>query len=329
MCICLLPGTVGVPAEMLAALAQRLPEQAELRRQRQQQQQQRRQPKGQLPPDQQAELDNSLNVLGVTMLRVWDLGCYLAATELSQLQPSPAAAAAAASLDACIEAVVTNILMQCSWQAAKYAELSLTCWPGDDTVAAAANSSSSSSGGSGTRTSDGSGSGSSSEVVRYGKHTLSRLATVTTADAVPAVFATAHTLASCIDTVRSHLSMDTRELQQELGCTSEEAAIERYKQQLQQSSGHLADNAVLALQLLLLACQAHMHYEDLLSTEERRPAAYNLTPSNLLQLQQQSDLPDQSLPLGDHEHLMAAYGVSTEDIRLGAGKHLAGLQGDR
>jgi hypothetical protein len=63
---------------VLNALAAKLPEQAELQRQRQQQQQQQQQqqrlPKGQLPPDQQAELDNSLNTLSLVLLRLWLLG---------------------------------------------------------------------------------------------------------------------------------------------------------------------------------------------------------------------------------------------------------------
>jgi hypothetical protein len=137
-------------------LVARLPEQAGLRWQRKQQQQ--RLPKGQVLPDQEAELDNSRNTLGLVLMRLWQLGC--------------AAAEQPATGDAINVGIVLNF-MRCSEThalVAQHAEVMLWFWPKADTSgsnadASAASSSSSSSTGHIHR----------SEPVRYGKLVLPRL----------------------------------------------------------------------------------------------------------------------------------------------------------
>jgi hypothetical protein len=188
-------GTVGVPGNLLASLAARLPAQAEMQQQQQQQQQQ-----GQLPPDQQAELHNSLNTLGFTLLRVWAMGSNMStsafAQQQQQQQQSASAAAAADTLEPFDVTINFTYYMCCHTYAALYAELALHAWPPGSSTAA------------GTAASSSIAAGSSTDSVTYGKQVLPRLILVSAEAALPAALATAHTLVGCIDTLASYRAMN-------------------------------------------------------------------------------------------------------------------------
>jgi hypothetical protein len=130
-------GAVISPAKLLHVLASRYKEQHQARQQQQQasqqQQQQQRLPKGQLPPDQQAELDNSLRALGLALLRLWQLGCAATTDHLVQAATGEAAAAAAAAAAAGEDAGPTlrrlSELAEVHSCVAQAAEIMLICWP--------------------------------------------------------------------------------------------------------------------------------------------------------------------------------------------------------
>jgi hypothetical protein len=296
---------MGNTNSLLALLVRRLPEQAERRRQQQQQQ---RQPKGQLPPDQQAELDNSLNTLGLALLRVWALACHVAST-LALPQQQPAVAAVGAVIDQCEAAFLTMGVLRCHWKAAVYAELALRTWPpGNSTAASTAASSSSS----------------SSDTVRYGKQVLPKLAPVSVEAALPAALATAHALAGCIDTMASYVALDDQQLLQQLqnatanGRTVCSELVNDFRQMLQEGSQNFANTSVLDLQLLLLAHQAKLQHATLRVTQRGFSVVSRIVPT-ILQLQQQQQQPtvgvlDKLMLPSCHERLLAAYDMSVVNI---------------
>jgi hypothetical protein len=321
-------GAINNPARVLNALAAKLPEQAELRRQRQQQQQQKQQqqqrlPKGQLPPDQQTELDNSLNTLGLVLLQLWLLGCS-GANELLQLRREG---------DTVRVETLVGLSMRCSRQhacVAQHVELMLLCWPKVDASDNNAYRSSSSSSNS-----------SRSEPVRYGKLVLPRLPQVTYADALPVALAAAQQLAVFNDAVQLVLPADTQPVQLE----SNAEGLGAIGPALHDARGDMADRALLAVQLLLLACQAKVHFIEVAGKQLRRSLVPNLTPHGLplppppppqqqseQQQEQQVQQPiaaakPEYLRLQDHHDLLLeSYGCKNTDIVAILGQQQEELQ---
>jgi hypothetical protein len=317
----LLAGAVGIPAAMLGSLAIRLPEQAKLRQQRQQQQQkhqQQRQPKGQLPFDQQEELDNSLYTLGLALMRVWTLGCQISMNHFAQQQQlsSLAADAAAAGLEPFRVTATKIAFMLRHQQVAQYAELSLHMWP-RDSAAAAGNAASSSS-------------SSSNDLVRYGKQVLPRLAPVSFDVALLVALAAAQTLGSCIEILEHYTAIDVQQLQQQFAPTAYGGEfsldeVEAFRKLLQQNREAFADKSVLALQLLLLAHQAKMQRAALMTTQGGRTDVDRLTHS-ALQQQQPADCALGKLFVPEyHSRVLAACNVSRQNIAALEQQHLVAL----
>jgi hypothetical protein len=314
-CNCLpivLIGAVTIPAQVLYALSARLPEQAELRlmRQQQQQQQQQRLPKGQLPPDQQAELDNSLNTLSLVLLRLWLLGC--------------AAADQLAEGDDVVNAGIVIGLMSCSKQhacVAQHVELMLLCWPMADAAGSNADiavSSSSCSTGHSRRT----------EPVRYGKLVLPRLPLVTYTDALRVALAAAHTLACFTDAVQQLPTANIQPMQLDPEGGDAAECARAVGQALQDASSDMTDRSVLALQLLLLACQAKVHWSHVAWKQHWMSPVRNLAPSGFQQQQQQQQAPGTPayLVLQDHHDLLlSTYRCKDADMTLILGQQQEGL----
>jgi hypothetical protein len=289
-------------------LAARLAEQAELRRQRQQQQQQRL-PKGQLPPDQQAELDNSLNTLSLVLLRLWLQGCAVD-DKLLQLP----------TLDGPVSlGSVLGLGMRCSKQhvrVAQHVELMLLYWPKADAAGSNADApptSSSSSTGHSRR----------SEPVRYGKLVLQWLPQVTYVDALPVALAAAQQLAVFNDAVQLvvdptqpiHCEPNSKEKAKDAGDAAPAVHDAR---------GDMTDRSVLALQLLLLACQAKVHWYGVAERQQRRSLVRNMVPGSLQQQQQGEQQQQQQLIAADtiqylrlqdgHNLLLESYRCKDADI---------------
>jgi short subunit dehydrogenase-like uncharacterized protein len=301
-------------------LSARLPEQAEWRLQHKQQQQQQRLPKGQLPPDQQAELYNSLNRL--VLLRLWLLGCA-AADQLAQ----PAMGGDV------VNAGIVLGSMRCSKQhvcVAQHVELILLCWPRPDASRSVADaptgSSSSSSSIDHSR---------KTEPVRYGKLVLPWLPQVTYGAALRVVLAAAHTLACFTDSVQQLQTANIQPLQLDPGNDDAAECAREVRQAVQDASSDMTDRSVLALQLLLLACQAKVHWYDVAWKQDRRSLVRNLAPSGFQQPQQQQQQQQQQqraagkpayLVLQDHHDLLlSTYRCKDADMTLILGQQQEGL----
>jgi hypothetical protein len=159
--------TTHVVATACSALANRQSKQTFQEEQQQQQQ---------LPPDQQAELDNSLNVLGLALLRLWQhVAQAHVVYEEEIIAPTPLAEAAHEQRGAAATAHMHLVLYvpRVMW----LAELAIRYWP-----AVTPGSSSSSRG-----------------TVQYGAVLLPKLAPVSSVDALAVGLATAQLAACCID----------------------------------------------------------------------------------------------------------------------------------
>jgi hypothetical protein len=289
-----LPDPAGVawePAKLLAALAKRLPEQAQQRQQQEQTQQ--RLPKGQLPPDQQAELDNGLNSLGQSLLRVWLLGCTVCEAVLADFD---------AHGDGDFNRVGAHGMVHLNRHYSHvphYAELAVTCWPASEDAAGSSVAAPSS------------GSSSSSETVRYVKQVLPRLGQVTAASALPAALATAQVLATCIDAMQELTSSHDQQLKHE---------AEDFGMQSLQSSMLLDGQAVLGLQLLLLTCRAKLLFQEMEVTQHGRSQVRVAAPKILQQQQQQQQQQDIDGLHGQlrlnayHEPLLRNYNCKDADM---------------
>jgi hypothetical protein len=282
-------------------LSARLPEQAEwwLQHEHQEQQQQQQQPpqrlpKGQLPPDQQAELYNSLNRLSLVLLQLWLLG-FAVADRLVQ----PAIG------DDVVNAGIVLGSMRCSKQhvrVAQHVELIVLCWPKADASRSIADAPTSSN--SSSSSIDHSR---MTEPVRYGKLVLPRLPQVTYGAALRVALAAAHTLACFTDSVQQLQTANIQPLQ--LDPDNEDAAecAQEVREAVQDASSDMTNRSALALQLLLLACQAKVHWSGVAWEQHRRSSVRNLAPSGFQQQQQQQQRAPGApayLVLQDHHDLL-------------------------
>jgi hypothetical protein len=292
-------------------LAARLPEQAALRWQQQQQQ---RLPKGQVLPDQEAELDNSLNTLGLVLMRLWQLGC--------------AAAEQPATGDAINVGIVLN-LMRCSEMhalVAQHAEVMLWCWPNTDISGSNADASAASSSSS---SSSSTGHSHRSEPVRYGKLVLPRLPLVTYTAALPVALAAAQMLACYTDAVQQLLTANITSEQHELDDEHDASCAQEVGLAVQYAIDGMGDRSVLALQLLLLACQAKVHWHEVAGKQQQRATVCNLRPSSCQQQQQQQLIaagePEYLRLRKHHDLLLETYHCKDADIAAILGQQQEGL----
>jgi hypothetical protein len=153
-----------------------------LKRQVQLQKQQQKQ----LPADQQAELDNSCNVLGLAVLKLWQHIAHAVIVHQDDVQSTAGAAEwCTPSQNACVK--LDPHIMGFSRLADEY----LSSW-----LPAEASAGSSSAGGP---TSSSSSSSSVRDMVRYVKVLLPKLQLVRHTDALPAALVTAQEVVRCID----------------------------------------------------------------------------------------------------------------------------------
>jgi hypothetical protein len=203
--------------------------------QKQQVQRQQQQHK-QLPPDQQAEQDNSLNVLGLAVLKLLqhlvhativnhkDVQSQTDATERMCARGTPTAYAYV-SLSAHFLGF------------SRLAECFVGSWPSSEAAAGSSGSSLPSSSSSSSSSSSNSSS-SSRDMVRYGKLLLPKLQLVRNTNALPAALVTAQDMCRCINATHNR--------------------VQEASQVLGPKAGWLGNRSVLQLQLLLLACQAKL-----------------------------------------------------------------------
>jgi hypothetical protein len=221
-------------------------------RQQQQQQQQQRQSKGQQADQEQAELNNSFNHLALAALRLWLLLCDTLTTVPADTASS--AASGSSSTTAAAAAAVPSAEYASPGkdyaQVAKFCVHAMQHWPAPSTADAAI---------SGAASSSSSSTSSTGATVRYGKVTLQQLPVADAAAALPAVLAAAQTISAGIAAV-DHYSRMTKQQLVQLGKQLDEDKPEQLEKSLKESRVALFTPAVFELLLLLLACQAKVHY---------------------------------------------------------------------
>jgi hypothetical protein len=261
------------------------------------------QQQGQLPPDQQIELDNSLNSLTLSALHMWLLLFHALAAAAG---PSGGGSSSNSSC-----AVTTSAAGASATPAAVYAKVgaglaplagcvtaALRAWPVQQAELAA--DSSRSSAGSNSLNS---GSSSNRQVVRYGNVVLPQLPVVDVTHALEAAFELMQTVSLAMDAVQHCNGVTMQQLVQQQGQKEALACAE----QLHKTAAALADPSVLELQLLLLACQAKLRHQQLAVTQQGRALVHEMTQNSWRQ-QQQVGLP------AAHQLLLANYDVQEVDL---------------
>jgi hypothetical protein len=263
------------------------------------QQQQQQQQRGQLPLDQQVELDNSLNSLALSALHMWLLlfGALAAAPHGTGKASSSAAAGAGVAPAAAL------VELGCQYeQVAGYAVQALKFWPAPQAYAATDGSTSS-----------------NRSVVRYGDVVLPYLPVVDVTRLLPAALALAQSLSIALDAVQQYASMPIDQLVQLQG-----QGAKVFSNMVQLSRIALADPSVLELQLLLLACQAKLRHQQLAATQQGLSCVHGLSKDSWWQQEQQEQAIEQQqqqrrprrllkLP-AYHDLLLPMYALSKVDL---------------
>jgi hypothetical protein len=308
---------MSAAAQLCDTLAERVQQQRKQQQQRQQppERQQQQQQRGQLPPDQQVELDNSLNSLALSALHMWLLlfGALAAAPLGTGRASSGAAAAAAAAAGAA--AGFSSALVELGYeyeQVASYAVQALKFWPAPQADTSAESSTPSSS------------SSSNKRVVRYANVALPYLPVVDVTHMLPAALALAQTLSIALDAVQQYASMPMDQVVQQQGQNAK-----MFCDMVQLTRAWLAQPSVLELQLLLLACQAKVCHQQLAVTQQGLSAVHALSKDSWQQQQQQGQALGQQqrrrlkLPAA-HDQLLDKYGLLKADLAQLQQQHTAG-----
>jgi hypothetical protein len=175
-------------------------------------------------------------------------------------------------------------------QVAQCAELALQCWPAACAAqgsAGASNSSSSSSSSSG-------------------------VTAVTVADALPVALAAASMLPDCIAARQHYQNMTPQQYWEQVVELGLVGSHREFLQLQQGGSWRLTSRPVLALQLLLLACQAKLHWQGCAADASMPQPELAPGSSRLLGCTQQQQ--QQGQLLQQHDLLLAAYKCQAADL---------------
>jgi hypothetical protein len=245
-------------------------------------QQQQQQQRGQLPPDQQVELDNSLNSLALSALHMWLLLCNGGSSSSSCDVTTNAAGTSAnpAAVYVRVGAEYAHV--------AGYVAQAFASWPmqqaeldaGSSTAGAANNSRNSSN-------------SSNRQLVRYGNVVLPPLPFLDVTHALPVAFQLMRTVSLAMEAVQ-HYNGDM--MQQEAQALSEK---------LSETRAALADPSVLELQLLLLACLAKLRHQQLAVTQQGCSLVHDMSQKSW---RQQLKLP------AAHQDLLSKYALHEVDL---------------
>jgi hypothetical protein len=266
----------------------------------QQQQQQQKPQRGQLPPDQQVELDNSLNSLALSALHMWLLLCNALAAAAGL---SGGGSRRSSSLDVATNSVGASAIRAAVYaktgaayaQLAGYVAQALASWPLQQAEVAAGSSRGGSAGNSRN-----SGNSSNRQLVRYGNVVLPPLPFLDVTHALAAAFELMQTVALSMDAVQRCNGVMMQQ--------GAQAVVDK----VCETAAALTDPSVLELQLLLLACKAKLRHQQLAVTQQEHSMVCNMTQNRCRQ--QQPGAVQQLKPPAAHQQLLAKYALQEVDL---------------